>query len=156
MISPQKSDKDKDLWYLLTKKKLRAPSIKKYRNNNMHTFFYYNISEFAGNLEGIIDEVTYKTTIQNMHKFVGRHNSSSQLIYQCWDMVVMFYNILSFMTKLKRNIKCYHIHMWEAILVKRLGPSQDVTFLYTGSHLSELQSCALIFSTNFYFIFVFK
>ena len=34
----------------------------------MHTFFYSNISEFAVNLEGIIDEGTYKTTIQNMHK----------------------------------------------------------------------------------------
>ena len=37
-----------------------------------------------------------------------------------------------------------------------LGPVQDVTFLYTGSYLSELQSCALILSTNFYFIFAFK
>ena len=34
----------------------------------MHTLFYYNISEFAGNLEGILDEGTYKKTIQNMHK----------------------------------------------------------------------------------------
>ena len=33
----------------------------------MHTFFYYNISEFAGNLEGILYEVTYKTIIRNMH-----------------------------------------------------------------------------------------
>ena len=34
----------------------------------MHTFFYSNISEFSGDLEGILDEGTYKTTIQNMHK----------------------------------------------------------------------------------------
>ena len=34
----------------------------------MHTFFYNNISEFAGNYEGVLDERTYKTTIQNMHK----------------------------------------------------------------------------------------
>ena len=34
----------------------------------MHTFFYSNISECAGNLEGIIDEGTYKTTIHNMNK----------------------------------------------------------------------------------------
>ena len=33
----------------------------------MHTFFYSNISEFAGNLEGMLDEKTYKTTIQNMN-----------------------------------------------------------------------------------------
>ena len=31
----------------------------------------------------------------------------------------------------------------------RRGPAKDVTFFYMGSHLSELQSCALIFSTNF-------
>ena len=29
------------------------------------------------------------------------------------------------------------------------GLSQDVTFFYMGSHFSKLQSCALIFSTNF-------
>ena len=34
----------------------------------MHTFFYSNISEFPGNLEGILDEGAYKATIQNMHK----------------------------------------------------------------------------------------
>ena len=34
----------------------------------MHTLFYSNMSEFSGNLEGIIDEGTYKTTIQNIHK----------------------------------------------------------------------------------------
>ena len=34
----------------------------------MHTFFYSNISEFAENLEGMLDEGTYKTKIQNMHK----------------------------------------------------------------------------------------
>ena len=38
----------------------------------------------------------------------------------------------------------------------RLGSAQDITFFYMGSHLSELKSCALIFSTNFYFIFTFK
>ena len=34
----------------------------------MHTLFYFNISEFAGNLEGILDEGTYKTTLHNMQK----------------------------------------------------------------------------------------
>ena len=43
-------------------------NLKKSIGNNMYTLFYYNISEFAGNLEGIIDEGTYKTIIQNMHK----------------------------------------------------------------------------------------
>ena len=34
----------------------------------MHTFFYSNIYQFSGNLEGMLDEETLKTTIQNMHK----------------------------------------------------------------------------------------
>ena len=37
----------------------------------MHTFFYSNISEFSGNLEGILDGGTHKITIHNMHK-LGR------------------------------------------------------------------------------------
>ena len=43
-------------------------NLRKPRSNNMHTFFYSNISEFSGNLEGILHEVTYKTTIHNIHK----------------------------------------------------------------------------------------
>ena len=42
-----------------------------------------------------------------------------------------------------------YIHYW-------LVPAQDVHFFYTRSHLSALQNCALLFSTNFQFIFVFK
>ena len=34
----------------------------------MHNLFYSNISEFAVNLEGMLDEGTYKITIQNIHK----------------------------------------------------------------------------------------
>ena len=33
----------------------------------MRTFFYSNISEYAGNLEGMIDEEIHKTTLQNMY-----------------------------------------------------------------------------------------
>ena len=33
----------------------------------MHNFFYSNISELPGNLEGMLDEGTLKTTIQNMY-----------------------------------------------------------------------------------------
>ena len=32
----------------------------------MHTFLYSNMSEFAGNFEGMLDEGTYKTTMQNI------------------------------------------------------------------------------------------
>ena len=38
----------------------------------------------------------------------------------------------------------------------RLVPAQDGPFFYTRSHLSELQNCALLFSTNFQFIFILK
>ena len=37
-------------------------------NNNMHTLFYSSISEFGGNLEGILDEGNYRTTVQKMNK----------------------------------------------------------------------------------------
>ena len=46
----------------------------------------------------------------------------------------------------------HHMYMfWNLIFLcnYRLGPAQDVHFFYTRSHLSALQSCALIFSTNF-------
>ena len=43
-------------------------NLKKSRRNNMHTFFYNNISEFAGNFQGMINEGTFKTTIHNMNK----------------------------------------------------------------------------------------
>ena len=38
-------------------------------NINMHNFLYNNISEFGGNLEGMLDEGNYRSTVQNMHKF---------------------------------------------------------------------------------------
>ena len=38
------------------------------RNNIMHNSFYFNISEFAGNMQEIIDEGTYKTTMKNVHR----------------------------------------------------------------------------------------
>ena len=37
-------------------------------NNTIHAFFYSNISEFGGNLEGMLDEGRCRTTVQNMHK----------------------------------------------------------------------------------------
>ena len=38
----------------------------------MHALFYSNISEFSGNLEGMLDEGTYKKTMQNMHNIVWK------------------------------------------------------------------------------------
>ena len=40
--------------------------------------------------------------------------------------------------------------------LQQLVLAQDVHFFYTRSHLSALKNCALIFSTNFQFIFTFK
>ena len=34
----------------------------------MHTFLNNNISKFGGNLEGMLDEGNYRSTVQNMHK----------------------------------------------------------------------------------------
>ena len=42
------------------------------------------------------------------------------------------------------------------IVVYWLFPAQDVHFFYRRSHLSALQKYALLFSTNFQFIFIFK
>ena len=54
----------------------------------MHTFFYSNISEFAGNLEGMFNEGTYKTTIQNIHKLgwksqLFNSDDVSMLVHGC-------------------------------------------------------------------------
>ena len=67
MISPQKSDKSK----LITTTDKDAVegsfSFKTYRHNIVYNFVYSNISEFAGNLQVILDEGRYKTSIQNIH-----------------------------------------------------------------------------------------
>ena len=88
-------------------------------NNTMHTFFYSNISEFGGNLEGMLDEGRYRTTVQNMHKLGWKAQffksaDVSMLVHGC---VVSQYP--QFYVTIKK-IKCYHVHMWEAIHVKRV------------------------------------
>ena len=40
----------------------------------MYTLFYSNICEFAGDLEGMLDEGSYKTPIQNIHKLSWKEN----------------------------------------------------------------------------------
>ena len=37
-------------------------------NNTMHTFFYSSISEFGGNLEGMLDEGNHRTAVKTMNK----------------------------------------------------------------------------------------
>ena len=85
----------------------------------MHTLFYSNISEFSGNLEGMLDEVTYKTTIHNMHKLVWKAQcfksaDVSMLDHGCGvSQYPQFYDT-------NKKIKYHHIHMWEVIQVKRV------------------------------------
>ena len=63
--------------------------------NTMHTFFNSNTSEFGG-----IWKVFWMKEIKDQQyiictKLVGRHNTSSLLMFQCWVIVVVFHNILS-------------------------------------------------------------
>ena len=63
-------------------------NLKASRNNIMHTLIYSNISDFDGNLQGIIDEGTYKTTIKYIHN-IGRKaqffksSDVSMLVHGC-------------------------------------------------------------------------
>ena len=67
MVSPQKSDNEKKCMTYPDKEEVEGSfNLETSKNNTMHTFFYSNIYEFAGNLEGILNEGTYKTTVQNM------------------------------------------------------------------------------------------
>ena len=85
----------------------------------MQTFLNNNISEFGGNLEGMLDEVKYRSKVQNMQKngWKAQYFKSadgSMLGHSCGvSQYPQFYDTN------KKNIKCYHVHMWEAIQVKR-------------------------------------
>ena len=56
----------------------------------MHTFFSSNISEFDGDLEGIIDEGKYRTTLQNMYKlgWKAQYFKSTDVSMFCYGSVV--------------------------------------------------------------------
>ena len=88
----------------------------------MHTLFYFNKSELAGNLEGMIDEGTYKTTIHNMHKLgqkakFFKSSDVSMLGHGCSvSQYPQFYDTI-------KQIKCYHIHIWGNIQAKRVTNS---------------------------------
>ena len=51
-------------------------NLKQSGSNTMHTLFYSNKSEFAGNLNGMLDEGKYKTTIHNMQNIGWKANIS--------------------------------------------------------------------------------
>ena len=118
MISPLKLDRGKNQQLGQIKKKLRDPSIlKKLGNNTMHTFFNNNISEFGGDLEGMLDEINYRPTVHNIHKIGWKAQyfksaDVSMLDQGCGvSQYPQFYDT-------NKKIKCYHVHMWEAIQVK--------------------------------------
>ena len=68
MTSQPKKTYKKYMTYTDKKDVEGALNLNTYWNNTMHTFFYSNIYEFYGNLEGMLDEGTNKTTVHNMHK----------------------------------------------------------------------------------------
>ena len=70
----------------------------------MYTFFYSNISGFAADLEVMLDEEAYKTSIQNMHKLVWKSNYFK---YYILSMLCHGYGVskyLQYMTKKKKNV----------------------------------------------------
>ena len=57
-------------------------------NNTIHAFFYYNIYEFGGNLEGMLYEGTYQRNIQNMQNLGWKSQffksaDSSMMVHGC-------------------------------------------------------------------------
>ena len=60
MISPQKLYKEKKITTTDIEDVDRFFNLNISRHNIMYTFFYSNISDFAGDLEGILHEGTYK------------------------------------------------------------------------------------------------
>ena len=68
MISPQELDKEQIQWQLLIK---RCWVIFQFKDIQTWYYVYFLLFKYtwvSGNLEGIIDEGTYKTSIKNMHK----------------------------------------------------------------------------------------
>ena len=113
-------------------------NLRKYRSNNMHTLFYSNISEFAGNLEEFLMREHTKQLYTIYTSLVGSHNSSSMLMFRCCFMVVVFHSILGFMIELLIYFKFYHFHMWEVIQVKRVTIfCTNHGFLHYPNHLKH-------------------
>ena len=76
----------------------------KNRSNNMHTLFYYNISKFAENLEGKIDDGTCKTTIQNINKIGWKAQ-----LFKSADVSILGHGC-GFSQYPQFD---YHIHIWD-------------------------------------------
>ena len=95
-------------------------NFKKIIDNVIYTFFYSNIYEFTGNLEGIIYEGVHRRTVKNMHK-IGLNDNNfksddvSMLGHGCGvSQFSRLYGII------KNKYKYYCIHVWEVMRVKRV------------------------------------
>ena len=90
-----------------------------------------------------------------LKRWAMRTTKRSKLWSYCsfWDTYwkccpILFRVFLVFLT----YIKLQSLHF----TFKKTGSSPRLQLFYMVSHLSELQSCTLLFSTNFYFIFIIK
>ena len=81
----------------------------------MHTFSYSNIFEFAGNLERMLDEGKYKTTMQNMHKLGWKTQNFKYADVSMLGHGCGVSKYPQFLTQCKIYTKCYHVHMWEVV-----------------------------------------
>ena len=120
MISPLKLDRGKSQWHVPINKNMRAPSI--WQNLELILCTLSFILIYLSLVE-IWKKFWMREDKEQQYKIctslVGRHNTSSLLVFQCWVIVLVFHNILSFMIPIKK-LKCYHANMWEAIQVKRV------------------------------------
>ena len=91
----------------------------------------------------------YRMWLLNIRVNLGStlHITSTKCFWTYWCCVCIY--LVDFLGGKSENVFFVKKH-------SRRGPAQYVNFFYTGYHLSELQSCTLIFSTHFYFIFIFK
>ena len=104
MISPLKPEKEKNQWHIPIKTLLRDPSIEKNRKwYYVHFILFWYIwvcCKFGRN--------AWWEKIENNNteyaQAVGRHNTSSMLMFQCWFIVLVYHNILSFMIQIKKNL----------------------------------------------------
>ena len=108
-------------------------------------------------------EYNYTTSTQKGESFkeVGRYNHE-YINYRRYGMIPSIYLImitpLSIYPWMIINQRLNFVPHYMKIFEEVLGrvPAQDVHFFYMRSRLSALQNCALLFSINFQFIFIFK
>ena len=71
-------------------------------NNTMHPFLIIIYLSLVEIWKVFWIRETTEQKYKQCTNLVGRHNNSSLLMSQCWVMVVVFHNILSFMISIKK------------------------------------------------------